>query len=182
MAVVDPKSNAAEHDWHAILKNILPEVDLFSPSVDDLTSSFGLRGALSDDELQSWNARFIDYGVAVSVISAGRRGLFASTADRQRFSLGGAALVTLDEGWHSRVSEQRSIPVDKIVSTNGAGDAATAGLLYGMWMRQPIEDALRSAVICAAEKVRGRRLQQAAVYSDHPDIGSTASAWPSTFN
>lgn len=163
MAVVDPRSEVAQVDWPGLLANVLPEVDVFTPSIDDISSALGHEGSVSDETVDLWGTRFLDAGVAVSVLSGGERGLFVRTAGGARFSRGGAALAPLSEAWHDRSHRQPPLPLDSVVTTNGAGDAATAGLLSGLWGGLPLEQAVRSAAAGSAMKISGRRLDGSAI-------------------
>ncbi len=46
LAVVDPDSAAAELDWQRFLATVLPATDLFTPSIDDLSSALGGSASL----------------------------------------------------------------------------------------------------------------------------------------
>ena len=66
----------------------------------------------------------------------------------------GAIALTGDRRWHEVPAE----PVDRIVDTNGAGDAFLAGVLYGELHDMPIESSLRIGARVAALAVQSPEL------------------------
>jgi len=157
MAVVDRRSDVAVLDWSAILANVLPEVDVFSPSLDDLTSALGIEEGFSIELVERCAAQFIELGVAVVALSAGDRGIHIRTASSERLAAGGELLAELADEWADRNLWQPPADVSDVRTTNGAGDAATAGLLYGLWCALSPEQTVRCAVACAAIRIGGHR-------------------------
>ncbi|MFP5282987.1 MAG: carbohydrate kinase family protein [Actinomycetes bacterium] len=157
MVVVDPRSAAARLDWSRILRRILPHVDVATPSVDDLTSALGIRRAPTDDLVEECARRLLDDGCAVAAVSAGARGAFVLTADRERLASAGAALAALAPSWASAAEWVPAAAPARLLSTNGAGDAATAGLLYGLAHGVGVGAAARLAARFAAASIAGER-------------------------
>lgn len=132
LAVVDPDSPTGHLDWHGILDTTLPQVDVLSPSVDDLTSALETGPVTTQDDLLVLADDLISKGVAIVMISAGEDGLLLRTAGADRFASGGRALETLGADWTDVTLFAPAKASDEVVTTNGAGDAASAGLLYGL--------------------------------------------------
>lgn len=132
MARPDPASPAGRVDWRALLKRVLPHVDLFHPSLDELLFMLRRRqaeqvtGALLDgvaDEV-------LAMGPSVVAIKLGDQGLYLRTR----------------EGRHLLAPCFRA----KVVGTTGAGDATIAGFLAA-WLRGgPLEQILIAAVAVGA--------------------------------
>lgn len=155
MAVVDANSPAGRADWHGLLKRILPLVDVFSPSLEDLRSSLGVQSIVDRDGLQRLARSLIDDGAAVVMISAGEDGVALCTAGAERFAHGGRVLADLTAQWCDVDLWMPALPVEQIKTTNGAGDAASAGLLYGLVAGCSAPQAARLAITVAAAKIQG---------------------------
>jgi sugar/nucleoside kinase (ribokinase family) len=160
LAVIDPASTAAELDWRSILGEVLTEIDIFTPSLDDLTTALGIDEPFSPELVERLAAWAIDLGVGVVAISAGEHGMFLRAAPAERLALGGPVLGNLPESWANARHWQPPFPVASVATTNGAGDALTAGLLYGMWFAQDVAGACRTSAACAGIRIMGRTLDR----------------------
>lgn len=156
LAVVDPNSSVATLDWAQIFRTVLPEVDIASPSLDDLTSALRIEEPFSVELVERLAASFVEQGAAVVALSAGAKGMFLKTAGTERLSQGGAILAGLAEQWASTEFWQPPLPVEDWASTNGAGDALTAGLLFSLWSGLGPRAAARNAVASAALRMSGK--------------------------
>jgi sugar/nucleoside kinase (ribokinase family) len=87
MALPDPAGPSGRVDWPALLTGVLPYVDLFLPSAEELCFMLdrsrydALRG--DEPEVQdviALAARCLDLGAKVVVVKCGARGLYARTA------------------------------------------------------------------------------------------------------
>lgn len=162
LAVVDPESDAAHVDWNAFLAAVLPVTDVFTPSLDDLSSALG--GTLSASERVDWA---LARGAGVVAVSAGDQGLVLGGADAARLHRGGRALATVADRWADARVTAAPEPVERIVTTNGAGDASTAGLIAALLAGLLPRDAAELATRCAAAIVGGRPFPPPPA-ADHP--------------
>jgi sugar/nucleoside kinase (ribokinase family) len=151
LAVVDPGSDAATTDWLAFLTAVLPLTDLFTPSIDDLSSSLG-GDATPAERVDSALA----LGAGAVVVTAGDRGLAFGGADATRMRAGGRALASVADSWGGIRLTAPTTPVDRVVSTNGAGDASTAGFIAATLAGLAPADSLELAGRCAAAVVADR--------------------------
>ena len=94
MTLPDPSSPGGQADWAAILGRVLPYVDIFAPSIEELL--FMLRRKTYDDLAQAGGAGLLEQvtpellsdvsgellrlGVKMAVIKLGERGLYLRTA------------------------------------------------------------------------------------------------------
>ncbi|MBT2395373.1 PfkB family carbohydrate kinase [Streptomyces sp. ISL-100] len=156
LAVVDPEAPAAGHDWERIFREALPLIDVFTPSVDDVSSALGITVDRTPSGLAATAGRLVTAGAAVVALGAGADGLVLRTASAGRLARGGRVLASLGPSWADRELWVPALPV-KVVQTTGAGDAATAGLLYGLLNAMSTEDTLLLAARAAALKVGGLR-------------------------
>jgi sugar/nucleoside kinase (ribokinase family) len=60
---------------------------------------------------------------------------------------------------------QQALPVEKVIDTTGAGDAYTAGFLYGLTTARPLEECARLGTYCATSIIQkiGARIEKDAV-------------------
>jgi sugar/nucleoside kinase (ribokinase family) len=171
MALPDPASEAGRADWRLVLENVLPYVDVFLPSAEEIlfmldrdrflaererASAEGrtLIDAMTGDDLSSLGDRLLDLGVRVACIKCGERGLYARTAGRELIdavpALNGGNLASdwaACEYWHA------ALRVDSVGSATGSGDAAIAGFLASMLRGLSLEDSLGMANAVGASNV-----------------------------
>ena len=156
LAVLDPASPTARVDWRALFAATLPLTDLFTPSVDDLVSALNPGGDRSLEAAALWAEWAVDSGVAVAVVSAGEEGMALAVAGRQRLQEAGRAFASLGH-WAGTRLRVPAIRPHVMVTTNGAGDALSAGLLHAITMAEAPIDALRFAAATAAVVMAGQQ-------------------------
>ncbi|NJC24477.1 sugar/nucleoside kinase (ribokinase family) [Arthrobacter pigmenti] len=132
LAVVDRTSSVGSLDWHSILELAFSECDIASPSFDDLTSALRIDEPYSLALVDRLADRMLDQGVAIVAISAGGHRLRLRTGSAARLRRGGRVLAPLAETWADQALTVPPLWVDNPITTNGAGDASTAGLLFAL--------------------------------------------------
>lgn len=164
LAVLDPASPTAQIDWQALFAATLPLVDLFTPSVDDLVSALAPGGDRSL-EAAAWYAEWaVDSGVAVAAVSAGEAGTALAVAGRARLQDAGRAFASLGH-WAGARHRAPAIRPEVMVTTNGAGDALSAGLIHAITTAAAPADALRFASATAAVVMSGHPPTQDRVWA-----------------
>lgn len=149
---VDPQSKAGKVDWAALFQNVLPHVDLFLPSIDEIRHMLRLPENASPSEVGS---RLLAMGPALVGLKLGDQGLYVrTTADRARMESAG---LDVEGGTDSLLGRELLAPCyqARVVGTTGAGDCTIAGFLAALLHRQPLEQAMDSAVgvgACSVEK------------------------------
>lgn len=153
MAFVDPHSAAARVDWSRLLARCLPLTDVFTPSVDDLFSATGVIIEPSPDGLMAAAADLVHSGAAAVMLTAGSAGmaLVTGSAERLRDS---QVMATVADEWADQSVWAPALR-GPALRTTGAGDAASAGLLYALLSGLGPEIALACAAHTAAVRVRG---------------------------
>lgn len=172
MAVVDPRSAVGKLDWKSIFDVVLPEVDVFSPSFDDVTSALQIHEEFSIDLVERLAQTFLDQGTAIVSISCGSRGLYTRTAQVPRLLQAGIALKDLSDIWAGKSIWQPAMDVSNIATTNGAGDAAIAGFLFGLLLGFSPEQTSYLATVCAAVKISGDLTTLSAITKIDRRLGS----------
>ncbi len=154
LATPDPAGPSGAVDWDAFLGAVLPEVDVFCPSVDDLRVALR-RDVSGFDALVRLADELLALGPSMVMLKAGRSGLYLRTGDAGRFA---ASPVMRDLGpdWHGRRLWAVGREVE-VHATTGAGDAAAAGLLYAVARRAGVIAAVRGALGSAVAWVAGAR-------------------------
>jgi sugar/nucleoside kinase (ribokinase family) len=165
MALPDPDSEAGQVDWSAFLQCVLPQVDFFLPSIDELLfmldrplfeqirASFGAAGLIEGVTgvlLTRLAGRCLDWGVAVVGLKLGDQGLYLrTTTDRQRLGQAGRGFVEDGRAWVGRELLAPCFQV-QVLGTTGAGDATIAGLLTGLLRGMGSAEAMVGAVAVGA--------------------------------
>jgi len=147
MAAIDPTSPAAGQDWQAILRRILPYVDYFLPSAEELCfmldrprfEEWSTRGG---DMAASWDAerdirpladRLAELGAGTFVIKCGAKGMYYRTPTAEGF--------------------QKSFRPERVCSATGAGDVSIAAFLAARMRGYEIEKCVTLAAAAGAASV-----------------------------
>ena len=147
-------SPAARVDWEDLLSRTVPLVDVLSPSVDDVVSALRIARPTSRAGTRELARHVLGLGAAAVLLTDGARGMHLVTADPDRFRRAGRCFVERAREWADR---EFFLPASKSrhVVTTGAGDAATAGLLFGILSAVSAGEAASMAAKLAAFKVDG---------------------------
>ncbi|MCG3150145.1 MAG: 2-dehydro-3-deoxygluconokinase [Verrucomicrobiae bacterium] len=129
MSYPDPKSEAGQVDWLAWHKRVLPHVDIYLPSLDEMQLMLRTTAGAPEiaRQLQAW-------GVKIAGLKMGDKGLFVR--------------------WEGRELHAPCFQV-KVAGTTGAGDATIAGFLAGYLRNLSPEETMTLAAAvgaCCCEK------------------------------
>ena len=170
MSLPDAASPAGKADWKTILSAVLPLVDIFVPSIEELLfmlepelySVISERAADTDiinfipeDEYRLIAEKVLAMGVKILLVKAGHKGAFLITGD-----LAGLNLSSL------RLSDQNGcpdgiwlppLPEDKelVCNASGAGDCAVAGFLAALLEDESIINAGKYAMMAGRDNLYG---------------------------
>ncbi len=161
MSLPDPNSESGKTDWRPIYKSVLPYVDIFLPSLDELLytlrpdlfiqmSSLGdILTQTTPRLLEDLSGELMEMGVGIVVVKMGNRGVYVRTASEGRLNAAGRARPEAGSGW---AGSERWTPCFKagVVGTTGSGDSTIAGFLAGLLRRTSLEEALTMAVAVGA--------------------------------
>lgn len=169
MAAVDAASEAGSADWERILENVIPYVDFFVPSVEELCYM------LDKERFASWQERagerditeILDiekdvtplaeqcmaFGAKVLLIKCGAPGIYYRTAGYRELS-GIGSRTELDlKKWADKEGFEKSYVPDQILSGTGAGDTSIAAFLTAMLEGYPLEECMQLAAATGASCV-----------------------------
>jgi len=168
MAAVGRTAGDARVRWRRLLERVLPEVDVFLPSLPEARRLLGrtirprertrppleLATRLADE--------FLGLGVAIAGIKLGEHGLYVRIASAARLA---TAAGPVPASWADR-ELYSSVFETRVAGTTGAGDSTIAGFLFGLLKRRSIAETV--TIACA---VGGASTEAA-------DGTSSVPAWP----
>lgn len=162
MTYPDPNAESGKVDWRAILERVLPHVDLFTPSVDEIRYMLAGDPLLGQAEvakpvtataLDAIATQLLEMGVAVVLIKLGAAGLYLRTTDdsKRLLAMGAGAPDDL-VSWQGQRLHQPGLRA-WVQGTTGAGDCAIAGFLAAFERGCTPDEALRFSAAAGAASV-----------------------------
>lgn len=159
MSKPDTESEAGRADWRRLLARVLPLVDMFSPSLDEI------RFMLGGGELRQIAEQLLAMGAAIVLLKLGDQGAqLRTTRDRARLAALGACRPRDLEAWRDREIHAPCFAVN-VAGTTGSGDCTSAGFLTALLRGLAPEAALTAAVAVGACSV------------ERPDATSGVPRW-----
>ena len=151
MALPDPDSAAGRADWKGILKKVLPHVDIFLPSLEEILFMLkrDLNAAPSAGLLAEVSDEILGMGAKIVVLKLGGRGLYLRTAPVEVLQGLGRAGPSRLAGWADFKKWSPCFQVD-VIGTTGSGDAAIAGFLAALLRDLGPEEVLTLALAVGA--------------------------------
>ena len=154
--------------WRELLERVLPDVDIFLPSLAEACRLLGRRvhrdgqGAPTLASVGRIADELIGLGVGIAGVKLGEHGLYIRTASTARMAAGSIPLPSTwaDRELYSTVFETH------VVGTAGAGDTTIAGFLFGI-----LEGMSPGNAVTAACAVGGSSTEAA-------DGTSSVPGWP----
>lgn len=166
MAAVDPDTEAGKLDWNEVLKRVLPHVDFFVPSVEELCfmldkerfSDWQMRAGGKDiteildieKDVKPLAEICMSYGVKVLLIKCGAPGMYYKTADLKRLSEISPRIGLDVLAWAEKEGFETSYVPDCILSGTGAGDTSIAAFLASVINGETPETAMQLATATGA--------------------------------
>ena len=143
LAAVDPQSPAGRADWGKILADVLPWVDFFVPSFEELCwmldrerynrlASYGrdiTDGLDMEAEALPLAEKLLSMGGRIVVIKCGTSGMLLCTAGKETIAGVGSRLELNTDEWSDRKVFQPCFKADIVRSGTGAGDTSIAAFL-----------------------------------------------------
>lgn len=165
MASIDSNSEAGKMDWREILISILPLVDFFVPSVEELCFMLNKKmynswlnkagdkevtDILKYEDINSLGEEAINMGAKVVLIKCGAPGIYYKTSREKDMKDIYERLNLLPEDWINKEGFEKSYIPEKVVSATGAGDTSIAAFLASTLKRYSLKDALKMATATGA--------------------------------
>ncbi len=151
MAYPDPESAAGRADWSTILRKVLPYVDVFVPSLDEILFMLWRRTdlPLSAALLTKVTGELLEMGAKMVLLKLGNRGLYLRTAGEPVLRGLGLAVPHPLNAWADFEAWLPCFQVD-MVGTTGSGDVTIAGFLAALLRNLPPAEALTAALAVGA--------------------------------
>lgn len=132
-----PDRDGLAADWPSIFERVLPLVEIFCPSLDEVRVCLGIGDDTAQGSPDRLAERFLSMGAAAVLLKQGENGVLLRTS-------AGATDRGLPKGWSGVRMTQPCYRVD-VVGTTGSGDTTVAGLLAACWLGLSPREALRLA-------------------------------------
>ncbi len=156
MALTDPDSEAGRIHWHAWFRNVLPHVDFFMPSIEEMLLFLDRKQwqtvrEESDDFVEGVplsvyhevSQKLLGFGCNAVFLKAGQRGMYLKTAAEDRIREVRVLKKNNVKAWSNRELWGAAYEVENIQSATGAGDSAAAGILAALLRGKSAEETLR---------------------------------------
>lgn len=191
MTFPDPTSPGGRADWRTILRNCLPYVDIFLPSIEELL--FMIRRPLydqltaqsGDGSILPWvkpellsevSCDLLALGARIIVLKLGEYGLYLRTASREALERAGLAARLDIAEWADQELWAPCFQVE-VVGTTGSGDATIAGFLSGLLRGLTPYETMTAAVAVGACNVEAADALSG-LCSWEATLQRVASGWP----
>lgn len=159
LAAIDPESEAGHIDWVKILAGVLPYVDFFVPSFEELcfildrdkydrlASAHGdMAENLSiENDVKPLADKLVELGCKIVLIKCGIQGMYYKTADDGSVANVGDRIGLNASEWAEKEGHQPCIKAEKVLSATGAGDTSIAAFLAAVLRGMSIEKCVRLA-------------------------------------
>ena len=162
LAAIDPASEAGGVNWKKILGEVIPYVDFFVPSFEELCfilnrERYEALSSLGGDMAQKLSLEsdvkpladtLISMGAKVVLIKCGIQGIYYKTANQEAVCKVGQKLGLDVKLWADKEGIQPCIKAQKVLSATGAGDTSIAAFLAALVRGKSLE---KSVALAAAE-------------------------------
>ncbi len=167
MVAVDETSEAAQTDWPELLRELMPSVDFFLPSAEELcflldrsrhaqwvarAKQQGVQDVtevITRADIEPLAQTLIDWGAKAVLIKCGAPGLYLRTGSGDTLSRLGERFVS----WADLELFEPSYVPDRFAAATGAGDVAIAGFLKGVLDGLQARECLQIAAAAGAQCV-----------------------------
>lgn len=158
-SAIDPNSDAGQVNWHALLQKVLPHVDFFVPSFEELCfmldrSRYDRLAALGGDmtarldmdgDVAPLADRLLELGCKAVLIKCGTSGMYYRTAPAEVMSGVGHRLGLDTTRWANLRGVQPIYRAKIVRSATGAGDTSIAAFLTALLRGKPPAQCVRLA-------------------------------------
>ncbi|MFT3984196.1 MAG: carbohydrate kinase family protein [Lachnospiraceae bacterium] len=165
MAAIDPDSECAKEDWHHVLKRVLPYVDFFVPSAEELcfmldreryaewkkrASGCDMTEILTMADICPLGKEALDLGVRAVLIKCGAPGMYYRTASEEKMRSLCERLELPLKFWAGKEGFEKSYRPAAVISGTGAGDTSIAAFLSAVLRGETLEETLHLAAATGA--------------------------------
>ena len=147
MAYPDPNSPSGKANWRATLCKVLPYVDIFVPSIDEIFFMLNKTefSNLTLNLLERVSGELLDMGTKMVLLKLGDQGLYLRTAEFYPGMNFGRIDFTNNQQWSGFKTWAPCFEVD-VAGTTGSGDVTVAGFLAALIHGLPPMDCVTFAL------------------------------------
>ncbi len=166
MVAVDPNSPAAQVNWLRVLAKVLPHVDFFVPSIEELgfmldrplyeawqekAAGKEIPQILSlEEDIRPLARRCLALGAGVVLLKCGVRGMYWCAAEREVLQRTKTRVPLDTDLWAGKEGFEKSFVPRRVLSATGAGDTSIAAFLVAMLEGFPPQECCRLAAATGA--------------------------------
>ncbi len=165
LAAVDPASESGKADWDAILKKVLPYVDFFLPSIEELgfmldreryqgwlykAEGQDVTTVITMSDVKALAEKALQYGAKAVVVKCGVPGMYYKTSSREIMEPLCIALNLNTDEWAGKEGFEKSYVPEKVVSGTGAGDTSIAAFLSSILQEHSLKEAMQLSAATGA--------------------------------
>lgn len=147
MTGIDEHSEVGHVDWEKIIQNVMPYLDFFVPSVEELAYMIDkprykewvkrakgkdLASIIEEKDVAPLADKLLSMGAKVLMIKCGSAGLYFATNREELLQTIGEELRENIKGWGNIRHFEHSYKPKKVLSATGAGDTCIAAFLYAI--------------------------------------------------
>lgn len=141
---IDSHAPVGKVDWRTILKEVIPYVDIFVPSVEELcymldkerfyewekrASGDDITLRLTEEDVKPLADDLMELGAKIVMIKCGAKGMYFACNKKEILDRMTGELKKVTLGWEDVRYFQNSYKPDKVLSATGAGDTCIAAFL-----------------------------------------------------
>ena len=165
LVAVDQDSEAAGMDWARILERVLPYVDFFVPSAEELcfmldreryrewtkrAEGRDITEVIQVKDVKPLGQMVLDMGAGAVLIKCGAPGIYYRTASGNRIEDLCRKLNLSMESWKDKEGFEPGFEPDTVVSGTGAGDTSIAAFLASVLREADLKEAVEMAAAAGA--------------------------------
>lgn len=165
MAAVDVGSEAGQVDWSKVLADLLPAVDFFVPSVEELcfmlnrdlyaeclkrANGKDITDIITHKEITLLGEQVLQLGAKMVLIKCGALGMYYRTSSNERMKPLCEQLGLSVVEWVEKEGFEASYVPEAVISGTGAGDTSIAAFLTAVLSGESLEEALQLSTATGA--------------------------------
>lgn len=162
---IDELAEVGKVDWQGILKSVIPYLDIFVPSAEELcymldktrftdwkkkAGTKDIASILTQDDVKPLADILLKWGAKVVMIKCGSAGLYFATNSKDILEQVGDDLKNPITDWADIRYFERTFKPSRILSATGAGDTCIAAFLTAILKGFPWKKCLEYAVATGA--------------------------------
>lgn len=170
MAIAAPGGEASLVDWRSVVKRVIPYVDIFLPSIEELSCALDPAGfrelnrkaaeqnksfaeVVPLEYVREQAGRLTEWGGKIVLIKCGTQGMFLKTGTQKTLSKAGGGLAEAFENWGDQEIFMPCFEPECVKSGTGAGDVSIAAFLLALQRKYPLKRCVELAAAAGASCV-----------------------------